>query len=270
MNLDAYLARIGLDHRPPATLEGLRTLHAAHLLAIPYENLDVQLGVKVTIERPAIFDKMVTRRRGGWCYEMNGLFGWALAELGFRVTRSTGAVMRILGGESTVANHLVLRVDLEEGTYLADVGFGDGPRAPFEIAPHEFESGGFHYGVEQADGEWWRFINHPDGAAPCFDFKIAPADEAKFEAKCAELQVAPQSHFVLNLFCFKQRRDGVHMLRGRVLRDLRPGGKSDRLIESADDLVATLHDVFTLDVPEAASLWPKVCRRHDELTAQGV
>jgi len=65
VNLDAYLARIGLDHRPPATLAGLTALHHAHLTSISYENLDVQLGRPVTIERPAIYDKIIGRRRGG-------------------------------------------------------------------------------------------------------------------------------------------------------------------------------------------------------------
>src|SRR5215475_3747002 len=114
MDIDAYLDRIGLKARPAPTLEGLTTLHRAHLRAIPYEDLDVQLGRPVTIERPPIYDKIVGRHRGGWCYEMNGIFGWALGELGFRVTRTTGAVMREAWGEMAVRNHLVLRVELPE------------------------------------------------------------------------------------------------------------------------------------------------------------
>src|ERR1700753_3713812 len=111
MNIGAYLRRIGLPGPLPPTLETLRRVHAAHLRAIPYENIDVQLGRPVTIERAAIFDKIVNRRRGGWCYEMNGLLGWALGELGFKVTRATGAVMREMFGQATEANHLVLRVE---------------------------------------------------------------------------------------------------------------------------------------------------------------
>src|SRR5437016_13777428 len=125
MDIDAYLRRVGLDARPPANLEGLRALHRAHLCSIPYENLDVQFGRPVTIERPAIYEKIVGRHRGGWCYEMNGLFGWALGELGFKVTRATGAVMRELVSDAALRNHLVLKVELDEGLYLADVGFGD-------------------------------------------------------------------------------------------------------------------------------------------------
>ena len=269
MNIDRYLDRIGLDHRPPPTLAGLTELHRAHLLAVPYENLDVQLGRPVSIERPAIFDKIVNRRRGGWCYEMNGILGWALGELGFRVTRATGAVMREAAGEAVEANHLVLRVDLDEGVFLADVGFGDGPLDPIRVAPGTFEGGGFRYELSQVDGRWWRFRNHPNGAAPSFDFDLNPADELRFAGKCQELQTAPDSHFVLNLFCFVRKpADTTLLLRGRVLRTITPAGYSDRILEGADDLVATLRDDFSLDMPEAASLWPKIVARHEQVMAQ--
>jgi len=269
MNIKDYLTRIGLERAPSPTLEGLRAVHRAHLLAIPYENLDVQLGRPVTIERPAIFEKIVSRRRGGWCYEMNGLLGWALGELGFDVTRATGAVTREVAGDAVVANHLVLRVALEEGIYLADVGFGDGPLDPIRVVPGPFASRGFTFGLEQVDTDWWRLRNHPNGAAPSFDFNLAPADETRFATQCDHLQTAPDSHFILNLFCFRQREDGVAMLRGRVLRMIRPDGFTDRVLESADDLVATLHDVLGLDVPEAATLWPKICKRHEAVMAAG-
>jgi N-hydroxyarylamine O-acetyltransferase len=109
MNIEAYLARIGLRAPVEPNLAGLQALHRAHLPAIPYENLDVQLGRPVTIARPPIFDKIVTRRRGGWCYEMNALLGWALGELGFKVTHATGPVMREAAGEINAGNHLVRR-----------------------------------------------------------------------------------------------------------------------------------------------------------------
>ncbi|MGZ5987852.1 MAG: arylamine N-acetyltransferase family protein, partial [Rhizomicrobium sp.] len=130
MDISDYLGRIGLTGRPEPTLAGLRTLHHAHLVSIPYEDLDVQLGKPLTTDPMAAYDKIVNRRRGGWCYEMNGVFGWALGELGFDVTRATGAVMREAMGELSDGNHLVLKVVLKEGVYLADVGFGDGPRDP--------------------------------------------------------------------------------------------------------------------------------------------
>ena len=103
---------------------------------------------------------------------MNGLFGWALGELGFDVTRATGAVVRAIKGELSEGNHLVLKVILDEGTYLADVGFGDGPRDPIQIVAGTFRSQGFDFGLERVDDEWWRLTNHAQGSAPNFDFNL--------------------------------------------------------------------------------------------------
>src|SRR4051794_15834375 len=201
MNIDDYLDRIGLRAPVPVTLDGLRALHRAHLLAIPYENLDVQLGQPVTIEIAPIYDKIVNRRRGGWCYEMNGLFGWALGELGFRVTRTASGVMRETFGDFAVGNHLVLQVELPEGLYLADVGFGDGPLTPMKLAPGEFTDGRFDFALSHPEEGWWRFHNHEHGGAKSFDFRLQAAHEPLLAEKCAFLQTAEVSPFVQNLVC---------------------------------------------------------------------
>ena len=268
MNLDAYLRRIGLDSRPPPSLAGLRALHRAHLLAVPYENIDVQLGRPVTIERPASFDKIVTGGRGGWCFEMNGILGWALGELGFRVTRATGAVGRATMGDASLGNHLVLRVDLDEGVYLADVGFGDGPIEPFPVRAGVLEADGFAFAVERADGEWWRLHNHPNGGARSFDFHLAPADESLLAAKCDFLRTSPTSPFVQNVVAQRYTRTGLTILRGRTLRHLTPVASRERLIADEADFLDVLREEFALDLPEAASLWPRIVARHEVVMAE--
>lgn len=267
MNIDAYLNRIGLDERPEPGLAGLTVLHRAHLQAIPYENLDIQLGRPVTMAIPAIYDKIVTRRRGGWCYEMNGVFGWALRELGFRVSRIPGGVMRAAAGDAVNGNHLVLLVDLDEGTYLADVGFGDGPIDPFAVREGPFTARGFAFGLTQVDDVWWRLANHPKGAAPSFDFKLAPADEAELASQCQFLQTSEQSPFVQNAVAQRHTRGGLVILRGRILRHITPDDACERLIADADDLVATLKADFALDLPGVADLWPRIAERHDIVMA---
>ncbi|MDE2134179.1 MAG: arylamine N-acetyltransferase [Alphaproteobacteria bacterium] len=268
MHIDAYLERIAFAGPVRPDLATLTALHHAHLQAIPYENLDVQLGRPVTIERAPIFDKMVARRRGGWCYEMNGLFGWALAELGFRVTRSAGAVMREVSGDASIGNHLVLKVELEEGLYLADVGFGDGPIDPIRIESGRFSSRGFGFALSRESGGWWRLHNHKGGGAASFDFNLAPADEALLARKCDWLQSNEESVFVQNAVCQRYTADGLAILRGRVLRTLTPLGHTDRLIAGAGEYVSVLDEVFALPLPEAAALWPKICARHEALMAQ--
>ncbi|HWA92222.1 MAG TPA: arylamine N-acetyltransferase [Rhizomicrobium sp.] len=264
-SLALYLRRLGLSERPPATLEGLRAVHRAHLRAIPYENLDVQLGRTVTTAREHCVEKIVRRGRGGWCYEMNGVLGWALEALGFKVTRLAGAVMREAFGDPFAGNHLVLKVELAQGLYLADAGFGDGPLEPFAIRPGAFSSAGFDFRLEQVDGDWWRLHNHAYGGAKSFDFKLDPADETLLAARCHDLQTQEWSPFVQNLVAQRHTPEGLTVLRGRVVRLVTPQGFTDRTLDSEDELVRFLREGFGLDVPEIASLWPKICERHEAL-----
>src|SRR5918995_2554428 len=113
MDVDAYLERI--DYRGPLapTAETLRRLHVAHLLAVPFENLSIHAGEPVVLDDEALFEKIVARRRGGFCYELNGLFAWLLRALGFRVTMLSARVVNrgVVGPEY---DHLTLQVDLAE------------------------------------------------------------------------------------------------------------------------------------------------------------
>jgi len=122
----AYTGPLDLS---PATLNAL---HLAHLYAVPFENLDIHLRRQLSLDQAALFDKVVTRRRGGFCYELNGLFCALLRELGFRVTMLSAEVARQSGGFSPAFDHLALLVDLDE-PWLADVGFGNGFRLPLRL-----------------------------------------------------------------------------------------------------------------------------------------
>jgi N-hydroxyarylamine O-acetyltransferase len=264
MHIDNYLKRIGLDRPTRPDLASLVAIHRAHLLAIPYENLDVQLRRPVGLDPAAIFDKIVRRGRGGWCYEMNGLLDWALWELGFRVTRCAGAVLRETRGDVAIGNHLVLKVELDEGLYLADAGFGDGPIDPIRIVPGEFTSHGFRFRLSRVDGEWWRLSSFVKGGVDSFDFTLNAAGESLVDEQCRLLQTSPDSSFVKTLVVQHHTPSGVTTLRGRVLRWTTPGGNTDRLLESAADLTSALKSEFSLDMPDAAQLWPAVVARHEE------
>ena len=270
MDLAAYFDRIGFTGEARPDLATLRAVHRAHLQAIPYDSLDVQLGRSLTIDPAAAYDKIVGRRRGGWCYEMNGLMGWALSEIGFSVTRMAGAAMRAERGDSTIGNHLVLRIDLpgEPNPWIADVGFGDGMLDPFALRPADLEAEGHRFRLEAMDAGWWRFHNHEFGGAKSFDFTLAPADPALLAEKCAWLQSAPDSPFVMNVICQRWRGDEVLQLLGRTYRQIRPGVRGERVIASADEMIAVLRDDFTLDVPEAEALWPGIVARHEQVLAE--
>ncbi len=142
--LDRYCARIGYAGPRDATLTTLRALHRAHLLAIPYENLDIHLGLPLTLDREAMFTKLVDERRGGWCYEMNGVFGRVLETLGFSVRYLSGAVGRAERGWRAQGNHLVLLVTLDR-PWIADVGFGDGFLTPLPLEVGHFRQDFLQY-----------------------------------------------------------------------------------------------------------------------------
>lgn len=264
MDLKAYFERIGFAGEARPDLTTLKALHRAHLLAIPYENLDVQLGTPVTISPEAAFDKIVTRRRGGWCYEMNGLFGAVLETIGFQVTRLAGGVGRDVAGDEKVGNHLVLLVDLGE-PWIADVGFGDGALEPFALRAGAFSQYGMPFRLEPLDGGWWRFHNHPMGGAPNFDFALEPADPGLLAEKCQWLQTSPDSVFVQNAVAQRWRPDALLQLRGRSLTRIRDGEKRTELIADSDGYLEVLAREFGLELPGAAALWPRIAARHEEL-----
>jgi N-hydroxyarylamine O-acetyltransferase len=127
---------------------------------------------------------------------------------------------------------------------------------------------GFPFRLEAVDESWWRFHNHPWGGAKSFDFQVAPADPALLRAKCDALQSAPDSPFVLNAVAQRYRGETILQLRGRTLRLVTPSGDVEtELLASADELVAVLAAEFDLDLPEAATLWPRICARHEAVMA---
>ncbi|MEQ8859872.1 MAG: arylamine N-acetyltransferase [Pseudomonadales bacterium] len=264
MDLQSYLQRIGYGGPTKPDLDVLRAVHRHHACAIAYENLDVILERPVDQDPARIFDKIVDQGRGGWCYEMNGLLGWALGELGFHVTRVCGGVMRARFGDDAFGNHLVLRVALDDATWIADVGLGDGMLEPLPLRAGVHEQFGRRFRLEAlGDGEW-RFHNRSDGMPPDFDFVDDHHTEARLETRCDELQTDPDSMFRQNLICQRMSEGGGSALLGRVLRNFDPTVPR-RLIGSEAELIDVLESVFGLQVPPLGDLWQRVSARHAEL-----
>ena len=138
MDLSAYLQRIRFDGSVRPDLATLKAIHRAHQYAIPFENLDVLLRRPVVLDPEASYDKIVRRRHGGWCYELTGLIGWALKEIGFELMRVSAGVMRVQAGDAQLGNHLCLLVRLDQ-PYLVDVGFGGSLAEPLALAASERE-----------------------------------------------------------------------------------------------------------------------------------
>jgi N-hydroxyarylamine O-acetyltransferase len=264
MQLNAYLARIGYKEAITPTLECLTAIHRCHALAIPYENLDVQLGVPVSQRIGAIYDKIVTRRRGGWCYEMNGLLGWALREIGFDVMRVASGVRRKERGDSALGNHLVLLVRLER-TYLADLGLGDGIREPIPLEEGTFRQGSLEFRLELLADSYWRFHNHAFANPPTADFRAEPANEDLLQAKMEFLQSSPESVFVQNLAFEIMRPQSLTSITGCIFAEKSAAGVKKAVLKSSSEMTEVLARDFGIRDVSVAPIWPKIEARHREL-----
>ena len=268
MNLEAYLTRIDYKGRPRVDLTTLQEIHRQHLLNVTYENIDVQFGITSSTTAESAFNKIVVEGRGGWCYEMNGLLGWALSEIGFQVTRVCGGVARSLKGDSVMGNHLVLLTKLANQTWVVDTGFGDGLFEPIMLTEQSFSQRGFDFSLRKTKDGYWRLENHRFGGAPSFDFVSEPANEDLLNSQCCHLQQDEESPFVLALTCQRFVECGYETQLGRVAKTIRPEGVKSRLINSADELVDRLRDTFKLEVPGVTELWPRIVKRHNAIFAE--
>src|SRR5437763_7533241 len=151
VDLDAYLARLGQERRPPSEA-ALRDLMHAHVRAIPFENVDVVLGQHQGISLDVVSAKLVGRRRGGYCYEHSGLFAAVLERLGYTVHRLAARVQPRRPGPYT---HMTLVVDVDGRQFLADVGYGAGILDPMPLVDgHEVDQAGWPQRIVR-NGHWW-------------------------------------------------------------------------------------------------------------------
>jgi N-hydroxyarylamine O-acetyltransferase len=263
--LNAYLERINYHGDVRPDLETLTAVHRAHLFNIPYENLDIHRGGYLSVQVDAIFEKIVVNRRGGWCYEMNGLLAWALREIGFDVTLLGSTVNRQPTGKVIEGNHLILRVQLDE-PYLADVGFGNGLIEPIPLAAGTYKQGYLEYGLRH-DGERWWFQNHIYGGAG-FDFTLDGHELEDFAAQSHELQTWPESGFVRNTVCFRFNDQGYTSLRGAVIGRITAEGLQESVIDNPAYYRQVLAETFDLRLPDTDALWEKVWARHQAWMAE--
>lgn len=255
--IEAYLARIGMERPGSRDIHSLTRLHRAHLMTFTWEALDAFMGWPCSMAPASAFTKMVEGRRGGWCFEMNGLFGAALAALGFRVTRLCGGVDRAKLGDIAIGNHLTLRVDLDR-PYLAEVGLADAIVAPVPLALGPIRQRGFDFSITPAEGGWLRFNNHVHGIARSVDFRPDHSDEAAMAAAHGWLMQDPGSPFTNALAVLRHTADGYIALRNDCLRRLTANSLSEQSITSADHLADTFETVFDLEIPEPRCVWEKV------------
>jgi N-hydroxyarylamine O-acetyltransferase len=259
VDVTAYLQRIGLPRAPAATLDGLAELSFAHLCTVPFENLDIVAGRPLSLELDELYDKIVVRRRGGFCYELNGLFAWLLRELGFEVTLLAGQTVDPTDGTPGPARaHLVLRVDLTE-PWLVDVGWGEAYRRPLSLregAEHVDPLIG-SYRLGRRDGRWELIeLLEPDGTARDVHVRIDPAavwrvayrfdleqhELVDFDATC-RWQQTESPFFTRHRFCSVATPTGRRTLMDDRLIEREGASRTERRV-GEDEIPCLLEELF--------------------------
>ena len=222
MNIQDYLKRIGFEGKPRVDVETLRVLHKRHLMTVPYENLDIMRNVPLSLELNDIYEKIVVRGRGGYCFELNALFTRLLREIGFDVEVYFGRFLRDEPPEAVpMRRHRVMGVRCDGGLYLCDVGVGGRiPREPIPVVADALnEQYGETYKLVKDDffgyvltelhkGEWRRI----------YAFTMEPQTDIDFVAVSYYCEVHPESFFrtmdMVHLFT----EDGRKSVAGREFR----------------------------------------------------
>jgi N-hydroxyarylamine O-acetyltransferase len=236
----AYLERIGLElHALDAGY--LRDLQRSHLRSVPFESLDIHLGERISLAHEALFDKIVTRRRGGFCYELNGLFAELLAALGYDVTRLAASVYT---GESVgpPLDHLALRVVADGERWLVDVGFGAFAQHPlrFDAGDDQADPAGTYRIEHLADGD----VVVAENGAPTYRLEPRPRGLAEFGPTCWWQQTSPESHFTVAPICSIVTEDGRVTVRGRTLIETTSDRRNERDVDDDSELLAIYRDRF--------------------------
>jgi len=245
-DLEAYLRRIDALRPSEPSAESLATLQQAHLAAIPFENLDVLLGKPIRLDLEALQAKLVTGRRGGYCFEQNTLFRAALEALGYRVV-SLCARVRAGASELRPRTHMLLLVELPSGTFVADVGFGgDGPIAPLPLREGASPPlGGLGHSLRREGAEWVLESQTGD----LYAFTLEPQHPVDFVVANHFTSTWPRSPFVTSLIVQRCRIDQRAILRDRELT-LRSAGLEEKLeVRDPDQLLTVLHTHFGLSFP---------------------
>lgn len=282
-----YLAVLGVPDPGPPSVGALRTLQAAHLERVPYENLDIHLGRAGTVDPHESVARIVAGR-GGYCFHLNGALGLLLEALGYRVVRHRAWVRSrsaAVSPSGELPNHLGLTVHglpapvAPDGGWLVDVGLGDGPREPLPLRPGSYRQGPFSYALREvpalgggAGGLGWHLGHDPAGSFAGVDMEAAPARTEDFAASHTHLSTSPESGFVRVVTAQRRDADGVHVLRGRVLERVDSRGVTRRDLDSAAEWFGVLSVVFglvldDLDADQRAVLWQRVSAAHGRRVA---
>jgi N-hydroxyarylamine O-acetyltransferase len=256
--VDRYLDRIGLARPASPDLDALIALRLAHARTVPFENLSIHLGEPIVLAPTELFEKIVLRRRGGFCYELNGLFGLLLAALGYHVELLAARMVRA-GRSGPPLFHMALRVGMphESGPgWLVDVGFGRFDYPPLHLRGDAAAQAGAVQ-VSRDDSGAGAVIA---GGEPQFRFTGEAHDLDDFEPTCWWYQTSPRSHFIQSLVCSLPTADGRITLSGRRLISTVADVRTERLLATDDEVLGAYRDHFGIVLDQVPEVRPPQTR----------
>jgi N-hydroxyarylamine O-acetyltransferase len=250
MQLDDYLARLGLAHPLPPTLDTLRRIHVAHLAAFPFHNLEIQRRGVVRVDVDSIARKFLGVDGGGYCFEQNTLLGAALRELGFEVTTLLGRV-----GPHAL-NHMLLRVDIDREPWLADVGFGgEGPLEPIPLQDGvRVTQDQIDFSLRRAGHHWTLTIHYGEVTEELYQFSELPYTSGDIEMANYYTSAHPESIFRRTLTIQRITSEERVILRPAVITRYRNGVRTDTPIEPAQ-IRQYARELFGVDLGDTQLLF---------------
>lgn len=246
MNVPAYLDRINYRGPLKADAETLRQLHLAHLRSVPFENLSIHAHERIVLNDEALFEKIVTRHRGGFCYELNGLFSALLRELGFEVTMLSAEVADQDGTSSAPFDHMTLMVTLNE-RWLADVGFGDSFIEPLLVDKRGAQvQSDRSYRIEPIDTYLvlQKLEQNSKEWKSEYRFTLTTYQYADYADRCLYHQTSPTSHFTQNRICSMLTLDGRISLSDKRFIVSKDGLRNDYPVRDDEEYRALLREHF--------------------------
>ena len=245
MDTEAYLERINYSGPMLPGKESLRQLQLSHLLTVPFENLSIHIREPIVLQYELLFDKIVQRKRGGFCYELNGLFSALLNRLGFNSVMLPAGVANDEGGFSPDFDHMTIMVVLED-RWLVDVGFGDSFRQPLLIdnrAPQFQENRSYRI---KDDGNYLILYEKKIDSnwKPQYRFTLNSSRLRDFEEMCNYNQTSPDSHFTQKRICSIARPGGRVTLSDMRLIETIGNEKNERVLSDEAEYTAILLNEF--------------------------
>jgi len=246
-----YLLRIGINDKPEITLPFLKKLHRQHLLTVPFENLSIYYGEPIILETKKIFEKLVDRNRGGFCYELNGLCFDLLISLGFNAKMISARPVNNKGIPGPEFDHMAIITGLNDEEFLCDVGFGELFIEPVKIKVNEVQTDygkKFNIFNNNEAGYLLTMCNDGEDRTDQYLFTTHQRELNEFENMCAFHQTSPESHFTQKKVCSLATVNGRVTLSDDRMIINEKGTKKESPFNGEKHFLANLKKYFNIDL----------------------